>query len=508
MDNNVTGYSRRQFLKSGTGIMAGLMLPGTVKGYFDTGKATISIDIKQVTGTVSPEIYGQFIEHLGRAIYGGIFDDKTNTFRQDVLEKVKQLQTPLMRYPGGTVTKIYHWKDGIGPIDKRPVRRNLIWGGEDNNHFGTDEFMRYSAAIGAAPFLTVNMNTGTPEEASDWVEYCNAGGNSYFASLRRANGHVDPYNVKYWGLGNEEAAKEDAGLLQNPDDYIKRAWYFAKLMKLQDPNIEFILAGDTDEWNRKVLQEMHPVCDYLSLHLYASTQPGKPASLFSSIASMEDKIVSTSKLIKDLTPDQVKHFPKWYRFPSRQHPVKIALDEWGIWESGGSGAYDLEVKYNWNHALGVATFFNIFHRHADMIGLATWAQTVNVLAPIMTNEKEVECQPVFYPMMLYRQLCGNKSVAVKLDTPVTEGIPALDVAATMNEKEHTLIVSIVNRDPHNDVETVLDLPASAYTAHVLNAPSIAASGKDVVSYKKSTLKGNRYMAPAHSITLLQVKLNN
>jgi alpha-N-arabinofuranosidase len=253
---------------------------------------------------------------------------------------------------------------------------------------------------------------------------------------------------------------------------------------------------------------MHPVCDYLSLHLYASTQPGKPASLFSSIASMEEKIVSTSTLIKSLTPEKVEHFPKWYRFPSRQHPVKIALDEWGIWESGGSGAYDLEVKYNWNHALGVATFFNIFHRHADMIGLATWAQTVNVLAPIMTNDREAACQTIYYPMLLYRQLCGDKSVRVKLDTPATDGIPALDVAATINEKEQTLIVSIVNRDPHNDIDTVLDLPAHTYMAHVLNAPSITAMGKDVVSYKKRTLKGNKYIVPAHSITLLQVPLNH
>ncbi|RFM32903.1 alpha-L-arabinofuranosidase C-terminal domain-containing protein [Chitinophaga silvisoli] len=506
MDNNVTGFSRRGFLKTGSGIMAGLMIPPSVKGLLLKEKAFIHVDVNEIRGIIAPEVYGQFIEHLGRAIYGGIFDASTNSFRRDVLSEVKKLNTPLMRYPGGTVTKIYHWKDGIGPADKRPVRRNLIWGGEDSNHFGTDEFMQYSAEIGAAPFLTVNMNTGTAEEASDWVEYCNANGNSYFATLRKTNGHAAPYNVKYWGLGNEEAAKEDAGLLQSPDDYIKKAWYFAKLMKLQDPDIRLVLVGDNDDWNRKVLTEMHPVCDFISLHLYAGTQPGKPASLFSSIASMEKRIEETAKLIHELAPEKVEHFNKWYRFPCRQKPVKIALDEWGIWESGGTGDYGLEVKYNWNHALGVATFFNIFHRHADIIGMATWAQTVNVLAPIMTDKDRLYLQTIFYPMMMYRNLCGDKSVGVKVEGPSFEGNPSLDVSATIGGE--TLTLAIVNRDPQQDIDISLNKNGN-WKVYVLNAPGIAEEntfGKDVVQQRESSMKGAVYTAPAHSISFLQIKL--
>ena len=506
MDNNVTGFSRRGFLKSGSGMVAGLMIPASVKGLFAKEKATVSVDVNEIRGMIAPEVYGQFIEHLGRAIYGGIFDESTMSFRKDVLSAVKQLNTPLMRYPGGTVTKIYHWKDGIGPADKRPVRKNLIWGGEDTNHFGTDEFMQYSAELGAAPFLTVNMNTGTAEEASDWVEYCNANGNSYFATLRKTNGHAAPYNVKYWGLGNEEAAKEDAGLLQNPDDYIKKAWYFAKLMKLQDPNISLVLVGDNDEWNRKVLTEMHPICDFISLHLYAGTQPGKPASLFTSIASMEKRIEETAKLIHEIAPEKVTNFNKWYRFPARQKPVKIALDEWGIWESGGTGDYGLEVKYNWNHALGVATFFNIFHRHAAMIGMATWAQTVNVLAPIMTDKDRLYLQTIFYPMVMYRKLCGDKSVGVKVDGPSFEGNPSLDVSATVGDRVLTL--AIVNRDPKQDIDISLNRNGS-WKVYVLNAPGIEVEntfGKDVVTHKESSLKGASYTAPAHSISFLQIKL--
>lgn len=269
--------SRRYFLGLSTGTLASALLPAPVKRLFAPPAATCTVHLDQPLGDINPAIYGQFIEHLGRAIYGGIYDEPTRSFRPDVLAKVQGLRPTLLRYPGGTVTKIYHWKDGVGP--NRPVRKNLIWGGNDSNHVGTDEFMRYAELVGAAPFLTVNMSTGTAEEAADWVEYCN-GTDTYYATQRQANGHPQPYRVQYWGLGNEEAAKEDAGTLQDPRDYIKKAWYYAKLMKLQDPSITLIMAGDQEDWNRQILQELHPICDYLSLHLYASSKPGDPASLF------------------------------------------------------------------------------------------------------------------------------------------------------------------------------------------------------------------------------------
>jgi len=456
----------------------------------------------QVLGDISPNIYGQFIEHLGRAIYGGIYDDAQRRFRPDVLEKVQQLRPPLLRYPGGTVTKIYHWKDGVGA--NRPVRKNLVWGGNDNNHVGTDEFMRYAELVGAAPFLTVNMSTGTAEEAADWVEYCN-GTDTYYASQRQANGHAAPYGVKYWGLGNEEAAREDAGTLQNVQDYVKKAWYYAKLMKLQDPSIQLIMAGDQAAWNEQVLRELHPICDYISLHLYASSKPGEPASLFASITAMETSIQQLAAQIKALTPARVENFSKWYRFPSRQQPVKIALDEWGIWEAGGTGAYGLEQRYTWNHALGVAMFLNIFQRNAAVIGLATWAQTVNVLAPIMTNETTSICQTIYYPLALYRRLCGPRSVAV-----APTGVDTLDVAASTDGK--TLTLAIVNRDPTAAIKLNLNSKITGpWTAHELTAPSpdamntLAAPNTNVVSYKQRVLPvgATTYTLAAHSMVLLQ-----
>lgn len=494
--------NRRYFMKMNTGALAGAMVPGTVKKLFSNKTAEITIHPETITGDISPNIYGQFIEHLGRAIYGGIYDEKG--FRKDVLSKVQALHTPLMRYPGGTVTKIYHWKDGIG--QNRPVRKNLIWGGNDNNHFGTDEFMEYSRLIGADPFLTVNMSTGTAEEAADWVEYCN-GADTYYAGLRKQNGHEQPYKVKYWGLGNEEAAKEDAGTLQDPQDYIKKAWYYAKLMKLQDPEIALIMVGDKENWNKQILQELHPICDYISLHLYASTKPGDPASLFTSIAEMETNIRATAAQIKAFTPEKVENFSKWYRFPARQQPVKIALDEWGIWDAGGEGAYGLEMKYNWNHALGVATFLNIFQRNADVIGLATWAQTVNVLAPIMTDATSSVCQTIFYPMELYRRLCGNRSIANEM----SDTNNALDIATSINDKTGMITIAIVNRDSKEAIDVKINAKVTgSWTAHELNAPSIDAvntlKGPNVVDYKQRTVSSKNYTIAAHSIAILQARV--
>jgi alpha-N-arabinofuranosidase len=392
----------------------------------------------------------------------------------------------------------------VGP--NRPVRKNLIWGGLDNNHVGTDEFMRYAELVGAAPFLTVNMSTGTAEEAADWVDYCNGTGTAY-AAQRAANGHPAPYQVKYWGLGNEEAAKEDAGRLQNVQDYVRQAWYYAKLMKLQDPSIQLIMAGDQEAWNQQVLQELHSICDYISLHLYASSKPGDPASLFTSIASMEASIQKLAAQIKALTPAKVESFSKWYRFPSRQQPVRIALDEWGIWEAGGQGAYGLEMQYTWNHALGVACFLNIFQRNAAAIGLATWAQTVNVLAPIMTNETTSICQTVYYPLALYRKLCGPRSVAASIS-----GADALDVAASTDGQMLTL--ALVNRESAAITLKLNAKTTGRWTAHELNADSLAAANtlaapsKNVVRYQQRPLPAgaNTYTAAAHSITILQARL--
>ena len=355
-----------------------------------------------------------------------------------------------MRYPGGTVTKTYHWEDGIGPRDERPSRRNLIWGGVEDNHFGTDEYVKYCRKIGAEPSIVVNMGTGTAEEAANWVEYCNGTGNTYYANLRRKNGSEEPYNVKYWSLGNEEAAWEDAGRLSDPEKYAEEAWYFAKLMKLTDPSIKLFVVADPfkKEWNDAVLGSLAPITDYILVHWYVGTLEGQPWSIYDRVADFDSTLTELSSYLEQY-PDTVADFSRWYRFPSRQDEIKISIDEWGIWESTGGGTYNLDCRYTWRHALATASFLNVFHRQAKRVTMANWAQSVNVLGAILANDKGSIEQTVFYPLKYFRKYLGNSLMIVEsTGIPMLEAdekLPALDISSTYNDETKTTSVFIVNR---------------------------------------------------------------
>jgi len=521
---------RRDFLELvRDGILATTIpdLDPRSSGFAGCCQASIRIDLDKLIAPISANLYGQFIEHLGRCIYGGIYEEGSslsdqNGFRLDVLEKVKRLAPTLLRYPGGTVTKIYHWMDGVGPKAERPRRPNLIWGGEESNRFGTGEFVSYCRLIGAAPFLVTNMANGTPEEAANWVEYCNGTGNTRYVDLRRAHGFSQPHSVKYWGLGNEEHGESDPGHLQEPEAYVREAWQFAKLMKLQDPSIKLILVGDDETWNSKVLKELHPVCDFLSLHFYAHSLQRSYSSLFENIAGFEKRLEKTKSILESV-PKEVQEFSPWYRFPPRGQPVQLAIDEWGIWEKEGTGSRVLETTYSWKHALGTATMLNLFHRHADVIGLATWAQMVNVLGPIMTNRKGSICQTVFYPLELYRRYCRGWGVHVQVESDslnsiADQDVPALDAAASYDNKERALTLTAVNRHPSASISVGIEMvggqPPISKVLYELTAPScesansLEAANQDVVTLKSKRESGGEascVLAP-RSINLCQYKL--
>ncbi len=516
--------SRRSFLRQTSQAAVASLFPSSLWASSEkVSKASVHINLNQSRGTIEPEIYGQFIEYLGRSITGGIVDAKTNAVRTDVLAKIKRLAPPVLRFPGGTVTKIYHWQDGIGPKANRPVRPNLIWGGEETNQFGTNEFIQYCRQLKTDPFLVVNMNTGTPEEASNWVEYCNGQGKTSFAELRRKHGFAKAHNVKYWGLGNEENAGPDTGRLQNPATYAEVAWQYAKLMKLQDPGISLIMAGHDEHWNETVLRELHPITDYLSMHLYASSRKGEPASLFTQLAGFEKQIEQTHQQIKRLAPEKIEKFDRWYRFPPRSKGVKLAIDEWGIWENEGKGRYNLEVTYQWFHALGVASFLNMFQRQAEIVTMATWAQTVNVLAPIMSNDRESICQTVFYPLELYRRYCQGVSLHAEVKSEELrqrggENLPMLDSSVSFDEKTGTATVALVNRHPAEGIETSVEWEGGTglklFERHELTASGLMACNslenpkKDVVTYQQTVLTHHpaTITVPAASITLLRYKM--
>src|SRR5437016_4896627 len=221
--------------------------------------AHIKIDLARKLGMVDRRIFGSFIEHLGRCIYGGVFEPNSkladdNGFRVDVLEAARGLRPPVLRWPGGNFVSGYHWIDGIGPVERRPRRIELAWHSEESNRFGTDEFIAYCRELETEPYICINMGTGSLDEAQAWVEYCNGSGNTYWANLRRANGHPQPYNVRYWGLGNEMYGEWQIGGM-DANEYVAAARRFARIMLGTDPSIDLVSCGQwgMTEWDRIVL---------------------------------------------------------------------------------------------------------------------------------------------------------------------------------------------------------------------------------------------------------------
>ena len=236
--------------------------------------ARIGIDLNRRIGTVDRRIFGNFIEHLGRCIYGGIYEEGSPLsdaagFRRDVLDAVRPLRVPILRWPGGNFVSGYHWLDGVGPVADRPRRMELAWHAEESNRFGTNEFILYCRVIGAEPYICVNMGSGTMDEAQAWLEYCNGTGNTHWANLRRRHGYPEPHRVHYWGLGNEMYGGWQIGSL-SAEDYVKKAKSFAFVMKRTDPSIELIGCGHNgvSDWDATVLDGLAPFVDYHSIHLY------------------------------------------------------------------------------------------------------------------------------------------------------------------------------------------------------------------------------------------------
>ncbi len=417
-------------------------------------QAEIRINTSQSEGTVSPFIYGQFIEYMGKCIDGGVFEEGSplsdnRGFRLDVLEKAKELQPTLLRFPGGTVIKTFHWEDGIGPKGNRKAKKNLVWGGVNNYHFGTCEFIEYCRELKCEPCLVINISTGSPDEAANWVEYCNGTENTYYANLRRSHGYPEPFHVKYWALGNEEGAEPDAGRHQNPHKYVEDVWHFIKLMKLTDPSIQLIANGESGnmDWNKIVLDGLGGAVDYISYHFYAGRDEGKPYSIFRKIKMADKGLNQFGQFIRKNYPDTVKQWKKWYRFPPRQHPIKIAFDEWGIWENQ-EPPYGTTNTYEWCHALATAQYLNLIIRNAQYVGMANWAQMVNILAPIMTDKSGSVRQTVFYPLKEYREKTLGECVFSQVSSPlIEEGLESLDVSATIDRDNQLLTLTVVNFNP-------------------------------------------------------------
>lgn len=423
----------------------------------------ITISLNETNGYINENIYGQFIEQVLTCINGGIYDPQSpfagaDGVRIDVIEKAKELHPSILRFPGGTVMCQYHWEDAVGPMEERITRKNLIWGGETDPSFGTAEFVMFCRKIGAEPMICVNMASGTPEEAGNWVEYCNGTGNTYYANLRRKHGYEEPFCVKYWCIGNESYAEPDIGVHHDVNLYIRDAWEFIKFMKLTDDSIKTIIVGcEKDEWNKPVLDSLHTVTDYFSIHHYSGENNKGLYEPFEGEKYLKELIQKVSALI-DTYPTQVTDFNPWYRFSPRTEKIKIALDEWNIWNFAQDETYGLLPTYCWRDALWVASILN-FLVNEPAITMANMAQMVNVIAPIIAEEKGSWFQTIGYPFRLLRNTMNGERIRVSFNSPQINDekssiLDALSVSAVKNV-DGTIRISLINRDMEKDYEICL-----------------------------------------------------
>lgn len=427
--------------------------------------ATVYLDQNHLIGEISPLIFGGFAEHMGRCIYGGVYDPGSpqadeRGFRKDVLAALRELDYRVMRYPGGNFLSGYHWLDGVGPRDKRPRRRDLAWQSIESNQFGADEFMAFCREINTKPMLGVNLGTGVIEEASSLVEYCNGQAGSKFSDMRVQNGHRAPYNVEYWCLGNEMDGHWQMGHL-NAQEYALKAFEAAKMMKWQDPTIKLVLAGSSSpfmgtypEWDRIALETCYEQVDFHALHHYTGNSKEDTASYLARTITFEDNIDALAATLR---------YVKAKLRSNRD--VYLSWDEWNVWyrnkdvQGGWTEApHLLEEVYTLEDALVVAQWLSVFLRRANILKMACIAQIANVIAPILTTREALVKQTIFYPFMLFSRFASGLSLAAAVSTPSYAtaqygDVPVLDVSATFDPERQAGAVFLVNRHESEPLHT-------------------------------------------------------
>lgn len=438
--------------------------------------AHVSLDYERTIGAISPLLFGGFAEHMGRCIYQGIYEPGSphadeRGFRRDVLAALRELNPRTLRYPGGNFLSGYNWLDGVGPRAARPRRRDLAWRSIETNQFGTDEFLAYCHALGTAPMLGVNLGTGDIAGAAALVEYCNAPAGSAYADMRAANGHPQPYNVRYWCLGNEMDGPWQIGHL-DAQRYAAKAREAAKVMRWHDPALELILCGSSTttmptypEWDRVALEHCWDVVDYLSLHYYANNDDDDTPSFLAMAAQFEAHIDTLAGLLRYVKAKQ-----------RSQHQVYLSWDEWNVWYKNRHMDGDwqeaphlIEEVYNLEDALVVAQWLSVFLRRCDVLKIACIAQVVNVIAPILTAGDRLLKQSIFYPFALFSAHASGSSLlplvaAPQYTTKRYGPMPLLDVSACYDEAQGTGAIFLVNRSLSAPLETELRWQSQAPAA--------------------------------------------
>lgn len=534
---------RRRFLRqavnagmawSMTSIFGGSFLRGQSSSQTEH-TARVYADFRRLIAPLDRNLFGSFLEHLGRAIYEGIYDpasklSEANGFRKDVLEEVHQMGVPIIRYPGGNFVSGYNWLDGVGPKESRPRVLDKAWNSINTNQFGTNEFIAWCKAVGAEPLMGLNLGTGTPEEAAALVEYCNLDQGTKWSDLRRKHGFAEPYRVKRWCLGNEMDGPWQIGHM-TATEYGMKAQDGARQMRYVDPSLQLIACGSSGpfmptylEWDREVLEQCYDYVDGLSLHRYFTNSPqdtgGDSAKFLAMNLSMEQQIEETVAVC-DLVRGH-KRSPK---------ELWLSFDEWNVWYRARSGdatnghrqeaPHLLEEVYNLEDALLVGGLINSLLRHADRVKVACLAQLINVIAPIMTNASGLLRQTIYYPYNWALQYARGAVVNLLVESPTYEvsrmgQVPYVDVAGTISRQDGKVAVFVLNRDLSKSHVVEINwqdkTPGQVLISTVLTGADLKASNTFETPQKvapqafpKPTTNNGRtkFEVPARSYTMIQ-----
>jgi alpha-N-arabinofuranosidase len=533
--------SRRRFLQQTSTVglawsantLFGRLLAQTSRASSDPS-VQIFIDSRRTIAPLDRNLFGSFLEQLGRAIYEGIYDPgsklaDSNGFRKDVMQAIHQLNVPIIRYPGGNFVSGYNWLDGVGAKQDRPRVLDKAWNSMNSNQFGTNEFMAWCKAVGTQPLMGLNLGTGTPEEAAALVEYCNVDKGTKWSDLRRKHGYPEPYNVKNWCIGNEMDGPWQIGHI-TATEYGLRAQDTARQMRYVDKSVQLIACGSSGpfmptylEWDREVLEQCYDYVDGLSLHRYLGNndETEGQSSKFVAMNLSMDRQIGETLAVCDLVRGH-KRSPK---------KLWLSFDEWNVWYRARSGAavdgnrqeapHLLEEVYNLEDALLVGGMLNTLLRNADRVKIACLAQLVNVIAPIMTNKNGLFRQTIYYPYSWALQYAQGRVLNVLVDSPTydvagMDAAPYIDAAATVSPEDGKTALFILNRDlsKARQIEVVWeDNPASrVISSQVLTGDDLkAVNGFDAPERvkpqpldKPSTANGRtKFEVPPRSYTVVQ-----
>lgn len=467
--------------------IAGPMTRRTTAQNGEPNKAELVVRADQPQGTINRNIYGQFAEHLGRGIYDGIWVGEnspipnTRGIRNDVVAALKKLSIPVLRWPGGCFADEYHWRDGIGPRDKRPQRINASWGGvAETNAFGTHEFMDLCEMIGADAYVGGNVGSGTPQEMMEWVEYMTSDSDSNLANLRRRNGREKPWKVGYFAVGNENWG---CGGNMRPEYYADEYRRFATFIKDYSGNhVKKIASGGVEDdykWTDLLMSQAGRQMQGYSLHFY--TLPTSNWDRKGS-ATQFDEGEWHATLVRTLRMDELirKHTEIMDKYDPQKH-VGLMVDEWGTWYDAEPGK-DMGTLYQQNgirDAIVAGVNLNIFNQHSDRVQMANIAQMVNVLqSMILTDKERMILTPTYHVFEMYKVHQGATLIPVEMKAPEYRlgqaSVPSLQASAS-RDAAGRLHVSIVNLDANRAAQVSTRISGATptkITGRLLTAPAM------------------------------------